>query len=73
MKYLNKHGFVLLFLVTLFSSAHAAVVDTVSTYSSSMKKNIKAVVITPDNYSSTKNCRWYTCFTAIVAITLTGS
>jgi S-formylglutathione hydrolase FrmB len=30
----------------------AAKVDTVNTYSESMKKSIKAVVITPDNYSS---------------------
>jgi hypothetical protein len=29
----------------------AATVDTALTYSPSMKKNIKAVVITPDNYS----------------------
>lgn len=34
--------------------ATAAVVDTVETYSASMKKNIKAVVITPDNYASAK-------------------
>ena len=31
---------------------HAAVVDTVVTYSNSMKKQIKAVVITPDNYAT---------------------
>ncbi len=34
--------------------AIAAVVDTVETYSASMKKSIKAVVITPDNYASAK-------------------
>lgn len=34
--------------------ATAAVVDTVETYSASMKKSIKAVVITPDNYASAK-------------------
>jgi S-formylglutathione hydrolase FrmB len=41
-------------LVSLFFQqvTHAAVVDTVSTYSASMKKSIKAVVITPDNYAS---------------------
>jgi S-formylglutathione hydrolase FrmB len=32
----------------------AVKVDTVETYSASMKKNIKAVVITPDSYSSGK-------------------
>jgi S-formylglutathione hydrolase FrmB len=30
----------------------AAIADTVTTYSPSMKKNIKAVVITPDNYAA---------------------
>jgi S-formylglutathione hydrolase FrmB len=35
-------------------SAIAAIVDTVETYSASMKKNINAVVITPDNYASAK-------------------
>jgi S-formylglutathione hydrolase FrmB len=33
---------------------NAAIVDTVQTYSPSMKKNIKAVVITPDSYSAAK-------------------
>jgi S-formylglutathione hydrolase FrmB len=32
----------------------AAIVDTVETYSASMKKTIKAVVVRPDNYSNTK-------------------
>jgi S-formylglutathione hydrolase FrmB len=36
----------------LLHNAKAAVVDTVETYSASMKKNIKAVVITPDNYAN---------------------
>jgi len=36
----------------LLPPARGAVVDTVVTYSSSMKKSIKAVVITPDNYQS---------------------
>lgn len=41
---------------TLFQlqNLHAAVVDTVDTYSPSMKKNIKAVVITPDDYATAK-------------------
>lgn len=33
----------------------AAKVDTVTTFSASMKKNIKAVVITPDGYAQAKN------------------
>ncbi|MDR6785354.1 S-formylglutathione hydrolase FrmB [Pedobacter africanus] len=44
-------------LVLLFGTqlAFAAKVDTVQTYSASMKKNIKAVVVTPDKYSESKN------------------
>ncbi len=42
-----------LFLLLHFT-AGAAVVDTAVTYSASMKKNIKAVVIKPDNYASVK-------------------
>ena len=38
------------FLYTI--AANAAIVDTVETSSASMKKNIKAVVIRPDNYAS---------------------
>lgn len=38
-----------------FTSAKAGIVDTVESYSPSMKKNIKAVVITPDNYATGKN------------------
>ena len=37
-----------------FNQAHAARVDTVTTYSAAMKKNIKAVVVVPDNYSKDK-------------------
>lgn len=33
-------------------SAQAALVDTVVTYSAAMKKNIKAVVVRPDNYTT---------------------
>ena len=43
--------FLLLSFLYLHNS-HAAIVDTVITYSPSMKKNIKAVVITPDNYAA---------------------
>jgi S-formylglutathione hydrolase FrmB len=49
---------ILLFLFTLssvFSIAGGAVVDTIQVYSQSMQKNIKAVIITPDNYSSSKD------------------
>ncbi len=42
---------VLIFLFS-FSGVKGSTVDTVSTFSPSMKKNIKAVVIKPDDYSS---------------------
>ena len=41
-------------LSILSASLHAAIVDTVETYSASMKMKIKAVVIRPDNYDSQK-------------------
>jgi S-formylglutathione hydrolase FrmB len=41
-------------LCCLTSLLWAAKVDTVSTYSESMKKSIKAVVITPDTYSNSR-------------------
>jgi S-formylglutathione hydrolase FrmB len=42
-------------LFSVFAQAvHAAVIDTVETYSPSMKKSIKAVVITPDNYQNAR-------------------
>ena len=41
----------ILALLVLFQSVEAAKVDTVETFSPSMNKKIKAVVITPDNYS----------------------
>jgi len=50
LKYLS---FLFLFLF-LLQTIHAAVVDTVNTYSASMKKTIKAVVITPDDYANAK-------------------
>jgi len=50
-----KRFFILaVFAGALQLSATAAIVDTVETYSASMKKSIKAVVITPDNYASAK-------------------
>jgi len=42
------------FFLLSFCTTHAAIVDTVDTYSPSMKKSIKAVVITPDNYAGAK-------------------
>lgn len=42
------------FYFVLFT-ASASRVDTVVTYSNAMKKEIKAVVVTPDNYSNAKN------------------
>jgi S-formylglutathione hydrolase FrmB len=41
-----------LFSITQYASA--AIVDTVDTFSPSMKKNIRAVVIRPDNYNEVK-------------------
>jgi S-formylglutathione hydrolase FrmB len=54
MKSALKYLSLILFSCFLLQDLNAAVVDTVSTYSASMKKNIKAVVITPDDYSSAK-------------------
>ena len=53
MKYFNLLFFVLCFSVKLFAGS----VDTVSIYSNSMHKEIKAVVIKPDSYQ-TKNKRF---------------
>lgn len=43
-----------LIFVLFLSHAAAATVDTVLTYSQAMKKNLKAVIITPSDYSSNK-------------------
>ncbi|HET7898516.1 MAG TPA: alpha/beta hydrolase-fold protein, partial [Flavisolibacter sp.] len=51
MKIVSTYILFLLLAITVRDAAQAARVDTVSTYSASMKKNIKAVVITPDNYA----------------------
>lgn len=54
-----KNGIVRSLVLFLFLSiAHisrSAIVDTVNTFSSSMKKNIKAVVIRPNNYSKDRS------------------
>lgn len=42
----------ILSFLTLFNRVQAANIDTVDTYSASMKKTIKAVVMTPDSYTS---------------------
>jgi len=54
MKHLLKYFAAGLFIFACLQKANAAIVDTVDTYSSSMKKTIKAVVITPDNYANAK-------------------
>ena len=52
MKHLLKYFAAGLFIFACLQKADAAIVDTVDTYSPSMKKTIKAVVITPDNYAN---------------------
>jgi S-formylglutathione hydrolase FrmB len=52
MRNFSKYIGCFLCLLVLLQSVDAAVVDTVSTYSPSMKKTIKAVIIIPDNYGS---------------------
>ncbi len=48
-----KRNILLLLCLTAFAiSVKAAKVDTVDTYSDAMKKKIRAIVITPDNYNS---------------------
>ncbi|RZM10287.1 MAG: esterase family protein [Pedobacter sp.] len=51
---MKKYFFALILLSIYCSATFASKVDTVLTYSASMKKNIKAVVITPDSYSNDK-------------------
>lgn len=45
---------IFLFFCLFTLSAYSAKTDTITTYSQVMQKEIKAVVITPDNYSGTK-------------------
>lgn len=49
-----KRILVFLFTILVLTSTRAAVVDTIQIYSLSMQKNIKAVIVTPDNYASSK-------------------
>ncbi len=53
MKAIPKTFWLLLIVAFITNFVYAATVDTVLTYSSSMKKNIKAVVVKPEKYSST--------------------
>ncbi len=52
-----KHRIFILFFCfySVLFSARASKVDTVVTYSNAMKKEIKAVIVTPDSYSKAKN------------------
>jgi S-formylglutathione hydrolase FrmB len=50
----RKLIFFLLVFISPFKFLYAGSVDTVKTYSAAMKKEIKAVVITPDNYAQGK-------------------
>src|SRR5664279_908321 len=52
----KKQGtiFMILLFFVFAQSANAAIVDTVDTYSSAIKKDIKAVVVRPDNYETAK-------------------
>jgi S-formylglutathione hydrolase FrmB len=52
MKYILKYFTIVFFTLAFQQKTIAARVDTVETYCSSMKKTIKAVVITPDNYAN---------------------
>jgi len=54
MKPIFLHTFFLLLIVITGLQAAAAKTDTVLTYSNCMKKEIKAVVVLPDNYASAK-------------------
>lgn len=55
MGFMSLRQFVLsAFAVLLTEFSLASAVDTVATYSNAMKKNIKAVVITPDSYAKGK-------------------
>ena len=50
-----KKGFTLIYFITVIAAnSKAAVIDTVITYSTSMHKNIKAVVIKPNSYDTIK-------------------
>ncbi|MBA4197412.1 MAG: XynC protein [Chitinophaga sp.] len=54
MQVIKRWLLIFLFPFSIIFKSNAATVDTVETYSASMKKTIKAVVITPDNYANTQ-------------------
>jgi S-formylglutathione hydrolase FrmB len=49
-----KRILVFLFTIWVFALTRAAIVDTIQVYSQSMQKNIRTVIVTPDNYTSAK-------------------
>jgi S-formylglutathione hydrolase FrmB len=49
-----KRTLAFLTVILAYTTIQAAVVDTIQVYSKSMQKNIKAVIITPDNYPASK-------------------
>lgn len=49
-----KHFLLSIFLLTIVLTLRAASVDTLVVYSSSMKKNTKTCVVTPNNYNKTE-------------------
>ena len=49
-----KRILVFFFTIWVFAPTRAAIVDTIQVYSQSMQKNIRAVIVTPDNYTSAK-------------------
>jgi len=49
-----KRILVFFLAVLTFTSIQAAVIDTIQVYSKSMQKNIKTVIVTPDNYAVAK-------------------
>jgi S-formylglutathione hydrolase FrmB len=55
MKRCLQHLFCIAISLLFYVNGQAAVVDTVITYSPSMKKNIKAVVVVPDNYKASNS------------------
>ncbi|MEI8058983.1 MAG: alpha/beta hydrolase family protein, partial [Ferruginibacter sp.] len=51
---MKKTAFLICFFVTIVIASKAAVIDTVETYSVSMHKKIKAIIIKPNGYDTTK-------------------
>ncbi len=46
-----KRSLIIIFIVFIYAGMNAATVDTLSVYSPSMNKDIKACVIIPEGYS----------------------